>query len=191
MNKRMIVKAAIEKGGATHDSLMAEADVNSKGLASLFTYLRWSGICPVKGEDGIYKLIPEEEWEKIKAERGTGASTAALTPEARFEKAEKRQGRAASALDKAKTRKENAPDDKVYDLQYDKAVIELQIAELLVGRAEAEVKANPTPIEEVPELETETETEPEPEPITAEDEAELENEAKLEDEMLDTEDDFL
>lgn len=139
MNKRLIVKQAIEEGGATRESLMEAAGVNSKGLASLFTYLRWSGICPMKQDDGTYKLVSEEEWEEFKSNRTSAGPTTNLTPAERLEKAEKRQGRAASALDKATKRKEANPDDKLYELQSDKAELELQIAELLVGRAEVEV----------------------------------------------------
>lgn len=149
MNKRVIVQKAIEAGGATKESLMEAAEVNDKGLASLLTYLRWGGICPIKGEDGVYKLITEEEWEAHKASRVGAGATASLTPEQRLEKATKRTTRAASALDKAKERFDAHPDDKLIDLQHDKAGIELQISELLEGRADADAKANPTP--EVPE----------------------------------------
>ena len=117
MNKRDIVRKAIEAGGATKDSLMEAAEVNAKGLASLLTYLRWGGICPVKGEDGVYKLVTADEWEEMKASRVGAGAAASLTPEQRLEKAIKRTARAASVLDKAKTRFDANPDDKLIDLQ--------------------------------------------------------------------------
>lgn len=195
MNKREIVKQAIEAGGATKESLMEAAEVNDKGLASLLTYLRWSGTCPVKGEDEIYKLISAEEWEAIKATKGTGIAQKLLTSEERLEKAIKRTARAASALDKAKIRFDASPEDKLIDLQHEKAMLELQISELLEGRAEKDAKDNPAPVSEsanpvpdpVPEDVKEEVEEIIEEVMENEDTEEDEDEANIEDE----EDDFL
>jgi hypothetical protein len=192
MNKREIVKQAIEAGGATKESLMEAAKVNDKGLASLLTYLRWSGTCPIKGEDGVYKLITAEEWEEIKSARGTAGPQKFLTSEERLEKAIKRTARAASALDKTSARLKTDPEDKLLDLQNEKAMLELQISELLEGRAEKDAKDNPTPVTDAqPILEENPEEVPDE---TENDELETEAEDEDEDDELETEaeeDEFL
>ena len=142
MAKRDIILAEIEKGGATRESLMAAADVNDKGLSSQLTYLRWMGKCPMKQEDGTFKIVSAEEWEAHKAASGTGFG-AAKTPAERLTAATKRVGRASSALDNCKKRLDANPDDKLNQLNFEKAKLELQISEILESRAQAEVDALP------------------------------------------------
>ena len=102
MAMRDQIKEAIIAGGATKESLLALTGTTEKGLASQFTYLRMMGTCPMKQEDGTWKIVTTEEWE---AHRGSGGgSSVTLTPTERVEKAEKRSKRAASAFDNAKTR---------------------------------------------------------------------------------------
>ena len=150
MAMRDQIKEAIEAGGATRESLLELTGTTEKGLASQFTYLRMMGNCPMKQEDGTYKIVSAEEWEAHKAASGSRASTKTLTPEERVEKAEKRSARAASAFDNAKKRHEADPENRMNELKFDKANAELQIAELELGAAE-EAYAN-TPPDEVEEI---------------------------------------
>lgn len=145
--KRFIILEAIKKGGATKESLMELAKVDEKGLASQLTYLRMSGQYPVKGTDGVYTLSTAEDWAARRAAVGTGATTVALTPAERLARAEKRSKRAASAYDAAKTKKEANPNDRVSELNFIKAQAELEISEIMLGRAQADA---PLVVNEVP-----------------------------------------
>ena len=71
--KRLIIKAAIEAGGATKESLMDLAEVSSASLATNFTYLRLMGYYPVKKEDGTYAFVNEGEWNLIQENRAAAA----------------------------------------------------------------------------------------------------------------------
>jgi hypothetical protein len=141
MAMRDMIKKSIEEGGATKESLLELTGTTEKGLASQFTYLRMMGTCPMKQEDGTWKIVTTEEWE---AHRGAGgASSVSLTPEERVEKAEKRSKRAASAFDNAKTRHEAKPDDRLAELKFVKAEAEFEIAEIELGKAEEAFMAAP------------------------------------------------
>ena len=135
MAMRDDMKIAIEAGGATRESLLALTGTTEKGLASQFTYMRMMGNCPMKQEDGTFKIVTTEEWEAHKASSGS-ASVTNLTPEQRVDRCEKRSKRAASAYDNAKKRQEANPDDKLSELKFIKAQAELEIAEIELGKAE-------------------------------------------------------
>ena len=91
-NKRELIAELIEAGGATKESLMEAAEVNAAGLSSQFTYLRLTGRFPVKGDDGVYKFIPEAEWNKMKEEAASRKVSGGpkKSPEERKEALEKR-----------------------------------------------------------------------------------------------------
>ena len=159
MAMRDQIKEAIIAGGATKESLLALTGTTEKGLASQFTYLRMMGTCPMKQEDGTWKIVTTEEWE---AHRGSGGgSSVTLTPAERVEKAEKRSKRAASAFDNAKTRHEADLDNRLNKLKFVKAEAELEISEIELGKAEEAFMAAPpedAPLDEV-EVPDEAETE--------------------------------
>jgi len=136
MAMRDEIKVAIEAGGATKETLLKLTGTTEKGLASQFTYMRMMGICPMKQEDGTFKIVSSEEWEAHKSESGS-TSTINLTPAQRVEKAEKKSARAATAFDNAKTQAEKDPKDRMKELKFIKAQAELEIAELELGAAEA------------------------------------------------------
>ena len=150
MAMRDQIKEAIIAGGATKESLLALTGTTEKGLASQFTYLRMMGTCPMKQEDGTWKIVTTEEWE---AHRGSGGgSSVTLTPAERVEKAEKRSKRAASAFDNAKTRHEADLDNRLNKLKFVKAEAELEISEIELGKAEEAFMAAPpedAPLDEV------------------------------------------
>lgn len=157
MAMRDQILEAIKKGGATKESLLELTGTTEKGLASQLTYLRMTGSYPVKGEDGVYSLTTAEEWEARKATTGVGGKP--LTPAERLEKAEKRSKRAASAYDNAKAKKEANPEDRVAYLNFIKAEAELEISEINLGRAQAEVNEAPEAPETVDEETVETDVE--------------------------------
>ena len=80
--KRIIILEAIKAGGATRDSLMELAAVDTKNLASQFSYLRLMGMYPIKDDKGIYRIATKDEVEKIKLDRPSASSTA--DPKKRF-----------------------------------------------------------------------------------------------------------
>ena len=144
MAMRDEIKVAIEAGGATRESLLELTGTTEKGLASQFTYMRMMGNCPMKQEDGTFKIVSAEDWEAHKATSGSRSSTS-LTPEERVERSEKRSKRAASAYDSAKKRTEADPDNRLNELKFIKAEAELEIAEIELGKAEeAFMEAGPT-----------------------------------------------
>lgn len=133
---------AIMKGGATKESLLAMTGTTEKGLASQFTYLRMMGKCPMKQEDGTFKIVSPEEWDAHRAS-SAGKTGKVLTPAEKVEKARKREQRATSALDNANKRFENDPDNRLYELQKIKAEAELEIASIELGAAEAALAEAP------------------------------------------------
>ena len=135
MAMRDEIKIAIEKGGATKESLLALTGTTEKGLASQFTYMRMMGNCPMKQDDGTFKIVSIDEWNAHKSESGS-ASTASLTPEERVLRAEKRSARAASAYDNAKKNHEADPTNALKELKFIRADADLKIAELELGAAE-------------------------------------------------------
>lgn len=136
MAMRDDILKAIQDGGATRDSLLELTGTTEKGLASQFTYLRMLGHCPMKQEDGTYKIVSAEEWAE---HRSSGPSSAPLTPKQRVEKAEKRIKRAATAYDNAEKRKEANPEDAMTKWKFVKAEAELRIAEIEQSRAEKDL----------------------------------------------------
>lgn len=142
MAMRDDILAAIKAGGATKESLLKLTGTTEKGLASQLTYLRMTGHYPVKGENGVYTLTTAEKWEERKASSGTGGKP--LTPAERLEKAEKRSKRAASAYDNAKAKKEANPEDRMAELLFIKAKAEFEIAEILLGKAQAATEEVPS-----------------------------------------------
>jgi len=139
MAKRDIILAKILEGGATKESLMEAAEVNDKGLASQMTYLRLMGTCPRKMDDGTYEIITREEWDEHRASSGS-RSDAKLTPTERIEKAEKKVGRAATALDKATKFLEADPDSELKALKFQVAKASLKIAEIEQGEIEVQFR---------------------------------------------------
>ena len=67
--KRIIILDAIKAGNATRDSLMKLAGVDTKNLASQFSYLRLMGQYPVKDDNGVYRIATKDEMEKIKLDK--------------------------------------------------------------------------------------------------------------------------
>jgi hypothetical protein len=141
MAMRDIIYQAIVDGGATRDSLLELTGTTEKGLASQFTYLRMMGKCPMKQDDGTFKIVSAEEWEAHRASSGGAGSTPA-TPEERVEKARKREQRASTAYTNAEKKAEANPDDQLAQLRLTKADAELQIAEIELGRAEEALRGS-------------------------------------------------
>ena len=168
MAKRDIIYDRIMQGGATKEILMEVAEVNDKGLASQMTYLRLMGKCPMKQDDGTYKIVTREEWDAYQESRAGvgGGSRAPQTPAKRKELAEKRVKRAASALDNAQKKFDAASDVLLNDLQFQKAKLELQIAEILEGEAIAAYDAADVKGDEVETSDAVEETEGEDVPQT-------------------------
>lgn len=139
--KRDIIKEAIEKGGATRDSLMQVAGVNKAGLASQLSYLnliaKGAGTgFPLQDKDGIFYLGTKEEYEAKNANRGTGGKAATpKTPEQILEAARKREDRASAKLTTTKKRAEENPTEE-NKLRYNIAELELRLASILLGKVE-------------------------------------------------------
>ena len=137
--KRLIIKDAIEAGGATKESLMELAEVSSASLATNFTYLRLMGFYPVKGEDGTYHFVSEEEWDTIQETRAAAASTRkapgkAKTHEEILNAAQARFTKCEKALATA-TEKHAQFDSEVTRLRLQIADAELRLAELALEAA--------------------------------------------------------
>jgi len=139
MAKRDIILEKILEGGATKESLMEAADVNEKGLASQMTYLRLMGKCPMKQEDGTFKIVSREEWDEYRASSGSKAD-ANLTPQERIEKAEKAVTRCVNAADRAKKAAESDPENELKSLQAQVAVLNLKIANIKQGQLEEQFR---------------------------------------------------
>jgi len=136
-NKRTIIADAINEGGATKESLMEAAAVDSKGLASQFSYLRLTGQCPIVDEDGVYSLITADEWEEMKAARVPKAKKEdTKTPEEKLAAAEARVTKCESAAKAAADRFNKNTDDSKETLlkaYSDRADADLVIAKFALG----------------------------------------------------------
>jgi FtsZ-interacting cell division protein ZipA len=141
--KRIIIKDAIEAGGATKESLMEVAECSAASLATNFTYLRLMGFYPVKDEDGTYSFVTEEEWEEIQTERKANAKTRkpakAKTPEEALAAAQKRYARCEKAAANAAERKERSPNEELVILRHVIAQAEFKLAYIALRSAEASV----------------------------------------------------
>jgi len=143
MAMRDIIKKAIEEGGATKESLLELTGTTEKGLASQFTYLRMMGHCPMKQDDGTWKIVSSEEWEAHRA-AGGGTTGKVLTPAEAVEKAQKRSNRASTAFTNAQKAYEADIENREKELKYIKAEAELELSEILLGKAEAVLAAAPS-----------------------------------------------
>lgn len=141
MAMRDQIYEAIQAGGATTESLLELTGTTKKGLASQMTYLRMMGKCPMKGDDGVYKIVTPEEWAASRESSGTPGKI--LSPEERAEKAQKREQRATTALTNAEKKKDANPDDRLAELAYIKAEAELEISSILLGQAEEALRNAP------------------------------------------------
>lgn len=139
MAKRDIIIEAIEEGGATREALMEAAEVDSKGLASQFSYLRLMGKCPIADDEGVYSFVTADEWEEIKEVRKANAKSnqPAKTPEERLEAAEKRVDKCKKAAANAADRFNKSDDDHELELRSNKCDIELELAEIELEKAQA------------------------------------------------------
>ena len=163
--KRLIIKDAIEAGGATKESLMELAEVSSVSLATNFTYLRLMGFYPVKGEDGTYHFVDEDAWETLQAQRAETASKRkapgkAKTPEEVLATAEKRVEKCQKAFDVANEKHEQF-DNEITELRLTIAGAELRLAEIALEAASsaAQSESADPEVEETDEDEVEIETE--------------------------------
>jgi hypothetical protein len=133
MAKRDVILAKILEGGATKESLMVDAEVNDKGLASQMTYLRLMGTCPRKKKDGTYEIVTKEVWEESRGAKGAGK---ALTPDEQIIKGEKKEKSAATAVDRTKALHLKDPENVKGKVKYDIAVLSLQLASIELGELE-------------------------------------------------------
>lgn len=138
-NKRDIIAGLINAGGATKESLMEGAEVNSAGLSSQFTYLRLTGKFPIKGDDGVFKFITAEEWEAIKADAASRKVNGGpkKSPEERKIALEKRVAKLQEAFDKAQEKLKEEK-SKVNKLKLQKADAEVQLALISLEEVTAE-----------------------------------------------------
>ena len=172
MAMRDVIREAILAGGATKESLLELTGTTEKGLASQFTYLRMIGTCPMKQEDGTWKIVSTEEWESHRS-AGGGPSGKILTVGERLERAQKKSKRVASAYDNAKKRHDEASDNRLFQLKFIMAEANFEIAEIELGMAEKAFAD--TPLEEV-ESESEVKGEDETEIISPNDVGEISEE---------------
>ena len=172
--KRLVIKEAIEAGGATKENLMEIANCSSASLATNFTYLRLMGHYPVKAEDNTFSFVTEEAWEALQAERKAKAVTRKTatpkTPEATLAAAEKRLDRCAKAHVSAATKLEQF-DNEVTNLRFQIASAEHRLAELALEDAKANMPEVDESIETVesPDETVESPDETEVEEVVADD----------------------
>lgn len=140
-NKREIIAELIEAGGATKESLMIGAEVNSAGLSSQFTYLRLTGKFPVKADDGTFKFISEEEWTSMKEAAGSRSTAAGpkKAPKEVLETLLKRQAKLQEAYAKRQEAGDKSPIGK---LKLKKAEVEVDIINLEITAIQTEINAS-------------------------------------------------
>ena len=136
-NNRERVSALVEAGGATKQSLCEACGFNEKSLASVFAQLRLMGKYNIKDENGVYSLVDEATWNEHKA---SSSKVQSKTPKEAYDAAVKREQRAATAQMNAEKRF-NADNSRENELRKIIADAELELASILVGKAEENLGA--------------------------------------------------
>lgn len=136
-NNRERVIALVEAGGATKQSLCEACGFNEKSLASVFAQLRLMGKFNIKDENGVYSLVDEATWNE---HRASSSKVQPKTPKEAYDAAVKREQRAATAQMNAEKRF-NADSSRENELRKIIADAELELASILVGKAEENLGA--------------------------------------------------
>lgn len=136
-NNRERVIAQVEAGGATKQSLCEACGFNEKSLASVFAQLRLMGKYNIKDENGVYSLVDEATWNE---HRASSSKVQPKTPKEAYDAAVKREQRAATAQMNAEKRF-NADSSRENELRKIIADAELELASILVGKAEENLGA--------------------------------------------------
>lgn len=146
-NNREKLIHLVEQGGATKESLIKELECTEKSLASVFTLVRLMGHYPMKGDDGVYYMGSQEDFEAAKIARAANskAKAAPKTPAQALDAATKREDRAAKAATTAEKRfAEDASREN--ELRQIMAKAELELSSILLGKAQADFdNAGPAP----------------------------------------------
>lgn len=145
-NNRERVSALVEAGGATKQSLCEACGFNEKSLASVFAQLRLMGKYNIKDENGVYSLVDEATWNE---HRASSSKVQPKTPKEAYDAAVKREQRAATAQMNAEKRF-NADNSRENELRKIIADAELELASILVGKAEENLGAANEPPADVP-----------------------------------------
>ncbi len=136
-NNRERVIHLVEAGGATKQSLCEACGFNEKSLASVFAQLRLMGKYNIKDENGVYSLVDEATWNE---HRASSSKVQPKTPKEAYDAAVKREQRAATAQMNAEKRF-NADNSRENELRKIIADAELELASILVGKAEENLGA--------------------------------------------------
>lgn len=136
-NNRERVIHLVEAGGATKQSLCEACGFNEKSLASVFAQLRLMGKYNIKDENGVYSLVDEATWNE---HRASSSKAQPKTPKEAYDAAVKREQRAATAQMNAEKRF-NADSSRENELRKIIADAELELASILVGKAEENLGA--------------------------------------------------
>lgn len=145
-NNREKLIHLVTQGGATKESLIEDLGCTEKSLASVFTLVRLMGHFPMKGEDGVYYMGSQEDFEAAKIARAANSKAKAepKTPAQVLEAATKREDRAAKMATTAEKRfAENASREN--ELRLTMAKAELELSSILLGQAQAAVDNAPAP----------------------------------------------
>ena len=136
-NKLDIIVATIKAGGATRESIIAASGCTPKAFASYLTSLRngakysGSAICPIEGEDKIFRLGTYDEFVALKPV--AGESSAAEKPLAeQHATAVKNINKATAAVGRFQARKEAGEKFEkggIDDLKFQIAKLQLTLAE--------------------------------------------------------------
>lgn len=146
-SKQDVVVRMVKAGQSTREEIKEAAGCTSGALASYLSAManaaKFTGaeICPIEEEiDGkkVFTVMTYADVQAIKEERAANRSPGAVkkSPEERLKAAEKRLTRSESALDKLDDRISAADGEVGEELQlrFDKAKIEVQLAEIEIAR---------------------------------------------------------
>lgn len=136
-NNRERVIALVEAGDATKQSLCEACGFNERSLASVFAQLRLMGKYNIKDKNGVYSLVDEATWNE---HRASSSKVQPKTPREAYDTAVKREQRAATAQMNAEKRF-NADSSRENELRKIIADAELELASILVGKAEENLGA--------------------------------------------------
>lgn len=137
-NNREHVLYLIEQGGATNESIEQTVGITNKSRGTIFAQLRLMGKYPMKDENGVYRIATKEEFDESRAASASKRSEATpLTPEQALDKAKKREAAAAKVLTTASKRLDSDPENHELQLRKRIAELQLELASILLNKAEA------------------------------------------------------
>ena len=161
-SKQDLVIELVKAGTHTREQIKEQVGCTTGSMASYLSTMSNiakytdADMCPVSDENGIMSVTTFALAQEAKAAKAanTKPKAPAKTPAERLDAATKRVARCGNALESAKTRAENDSENRELELRHNLAVINAELADIELARAQAIIDSDDA-AEETPEAEDE------------------------------------